>query len=49
MRIETRKETELSIREFYMSEIERKEKEFAVKEEDYKAQIVKLQEDDSVQ
>lgn len=49
VRIETRKETELSIREFYMSEIERKEKEFAVKEEDYKAQIVKLQEDDSVQ
>lgn len=49
VRIETRKETELSIREFYMGEIERKEKEFAAKEESYKIQIAKLQEDDSVQ
>lgn len=46
VRKEVRKETEVAIRAFYISEIARKEKEFAEKEEAYKAQIEKLQEED---
>ena len=44
VRNETRKETELAIREFYLGEIQRKEKETDAKEESYKIQIEKLQE-----
>ena len=45
VRNETRKETELAIREFYLGEIQRKEKEAATKEKAYKLQIEKLQEE----
>lgn len=45
VRNETRKETELAIREFYLGEIQRKETESTMKEEAYKLQIDKLQEE----
>lgn len=45
IRNETRKETELAIREFYLGEIQRKEKEAAIQEKSYKLQIEKLQEE----
>lgn len=44
VRNETRKEKEQAIREFYLREIQRKEKETDAKEESYKIQIEKLQE-----
>jgi len=44
VRNETRKETEQAIREFYLEEIQRKEKETDAKEEYYKNQIENLQE-----
>ncbi len=43
VRNETRKETELAIREFYLGEIQRKDKESAAKEEAYNIQIGELQ------
>ncbi|MFD1926454.1 hypothetical protein ACFSFY_00005 [Sporosarcina siberiensis] len=43
VRSETRKETEIAIREFYLEEIQRKEKERYEVEKSYKLQIEKLQ------
>lgn len=43
MRSEIRKETEIAIREFYLEEIQRKEKERYEVEKSYKLQIEKLQ------
>lgn len=43
LRNETRKETELAIREFYLQEIQRKEQEMDAKEEAYRLQIQQLQ------